>query len=135
MLDLKTGNFINGELWGKPTDSQLGFLVNGIVRHPSQLYEAALEGLLLFLVINWFARKPRLYGHVTGLFLILYGIFRFAVEFVRQPDAQFLGQSSLVESFSWMTRGQTLCIPMILLGFWFMRKSLQQLFDNSVSSS
>ncbi|MFQ3346045.1 MAG: phosphatidylglycerol:prolipoprotein diacylglycerol transferase, partial [Porticoccaceae bacterium] len=82
-----------------------------------------------------FARKPRLYGHVTGLFLILYGIFRFAVEFVRQPDAQFVGQSALVESFSWMTRGQTLCIPMIILGLWFTRKSFQRLLGNSMSSS
>ena len=101
----------------------------------SQLYEAALEGLVLFLIINWFARKPRLYGHVTGLFLILYGVFRFAVEFVRQPDAQFVGQSALVESFSWMTRGQTLCIPMIILGLWFTRKSVQRLLGKSVSSS
>ena len=135
----RLGNFIGQELYGRPTDAPWGMVFPAdpeqLARHPSQLYEAALEGLLLFLIINWFARKPRLYGHVTGLFLILYGMFRFAVEFVRQPDAQFLGQSALVESFSWMTRGQTLCIPMILLGLWFMRKSLQRLFDNSVSSS
>jgi phosphatidylglycerol:prolipoprotein diacylglycerol transferase len=79
---------------------------------------------VVFLIINWFARKPRLYGEVTGLFLVLYGVFRFMVEFVREPDAQFAGQSALLESFDWITRGQTLCIPMILLGLWFMRKTV-----------
>ena len=135
----RLGNFIGQELYGRPTDMPWAMVFPAdpeqLARHPSQLYEAALEGLVLFLIINWFARKPRLYGHVTGLFLILYGIFRFTVEFVRQPDAQFAGQSALVESFSWMTRGQTLCIPMIILGLWFIRKSFQRVLGNSVSSS
>ena len=59
-----------------------------------------------------------------GLFLIGYGVFRFIIEFVREPDAQFAGQTAMFEAFNWMTRGQTLCIPMILLGLWLMRKSL-----------
>jgi phosphatidylglycerol:prolipoprotein diacylglycerol transferase len=99
-----------------------------LARHPSQLYEAFLEGLVLFFIINWFARKPRLFGEISGLFLVLYGLFRFLVEFVRQPDPQFTDQSALLELLGWMTRGQTLCIPMILLGLWMMRKSLRLFF-------
>ena len=95
-------------------------------RHPSQLYEALLEGVLLFILVNWYARKPRQSGEVAGLFLLLYGCFRFTVEMVRQPDAQFLGQAALLESFNWMTRGQALCIPMILTGAWLMRHCLQR---------
>lgn len=131
----RIGNFIGQELYGRPTDVPWAMVFPAdpqqLARHPSQLYEAALEGLVLFFIINWYARKPRLYGEVTGLFLILYGTFRFMIEFVRQPDAQFVGQSALVESFNWMTRGQTLCIPMILLGLWFMRVSLRGLVGKS----
>ena len=131
----RIGNFIGQELYGRPTDVPWAMVFpvdpQQLARHPSQLYEAALEGLVLFFIINWYARKPRLYGEVTGLFLILYGTFRFMIEFVRQPDAQFVGQSALVESFNWMTRGQTLCIPMILLGLWFMRASLRGLVGKS----
>ena len=124
----RIGNFIGGELYGRATDVPWAMVFPSdptqLARHPSQLYEALLEGLVLFLIINWYARKPRLFGEVTGLFLVLYGFFRFMVEFVRQPDAQFIGQSGLIESLNWMTRGQTLCIPMILLGLWLMRKSI-----------
>ena len=131
----RIGNFIGQELYGRPTDAPWAMVFPAdpqqLARHPSQLYEAVLEGLVLFFIINWYARKPRLYGEVTGLFLILYGTFRFMIEFVRQPDAQFVGQSALVESFNWMTRGQTLCIPMILLGLWFMRASLRGLVGKS----
>ena len=102
-----------------------------LARHPSQLYEAALEGLVLFFILNLYAQKPRLYGSVAGMFLVFYGCFRFAVEFVRQPDAQFAGQPALLEAFNWMTRGQTLCIPMILLGLWFMRANVRKLFGQS----
>jgi phosphatidylglycerol:prolipoprotein diacylglycerol transferase len=105
-----------------------------LARHPSQLYEAALEGLVLFLIISWFARKPRLAGEVTGLFLVLYGFFRFMVEFVREPDAQFAGQSAIIESLNWMTRGQALCIPMVVLGLWFMRKTVQRLMARPVAN-
>jgi phosphatidylglycerol:prolipoprotein diacylglycerol transferase len=129
----RLGNFIGQELWGRPTDMSLGMLFPAdpeqLARHPSQLYEAFLEGLVLLVVINWYARKPRLFGETSGLFLILYGLFRFTVEFVRQPDPQFIDQSTLFEWFGWMTRGQTLCIPMILIGLWMMRKSLRQLID------
>ena len=125
----RIGNFIGQELYGRPTDVPWAMIFPAdpqqLARHPSQLYEAALEGLVLFFIINWYARKPRLYGEVTGLFLMLYGAFRFTIEFVRQPDAQFAGQSALMETFNWMTRGQTLCIPMILLGMWFMRASIR----------
>ena len=80
-------------------------------RHPSQLYQFALEGVLLFLVIWIYSRKPRPTMSVSGMFLLCYGIFRFFVEFFREPDSH-LG----FVAFSWMTRGQQLCVPMILLG-------------------
>lgn len=132
----RIGNFIGQELYGRPTDAPWGMLFPAdptqLARHPSQLYEAFLEGLVLFFIINWFARKPRLFGEVTGLFLVLYGVFRFMVEFVREPDAQFVGQQAMLESFNWMTRGQTLCIPMVLLGLWFMRKTVLRLASPSV---
>lgn len=131
----RIGNFIGQELYGRPTDVPWAMIFPAdpqqLARHPSQLYEAAFEGLVLFFVINWYARKPRLYGEVTGLFLILYGAFRFTIEFVRQPDAQFAGQSALMETFNWMTRGQALCIPMILLGIWFMRRSIRSMLGQS----
>jgi len=135
----RIGNFIGQELYGRPTDVPWAMVFPAdpqqLARHPSQLYEAALEGLVLFFIINWYARKPRLYGEVTGLFLILYGAFRFMIEFVRQPDTQFAGQSALLESFNWMTRGQTLCIPMVLLGLWFMRTSIRSMMGQSTGGS
>ena len=135
----RIGNFIGQELYGRPTDVPWAMVFPAdpqqLARHPSQLYEAALEGLVLFFIINWYARKPRLYGEVTGLFLILYGAFRFMIEFVRQPDTQFAGQSALLESFNWMTRGQTLCIPMVLLGLWFMRASIRSMMGQSTVGS
>ena len=135
----RIGNFIGQELYGRSTDVPWAMVFPAdpqqLARHPSQLYEAALEGLVLFFIINWYARKPRLYGEVTGLFLILYGVFRFMIEFVRQPDTQFAGQSALLESFNWMTRGQTLCIPMVLLGLWFMRVSIRSMMGQSTGGS
>ena len=135
----RIGNFIGQELYGRSTDVPWAMVFPAdpqqLARHPSQLYEAALEGLVLFFIINWYARKPRLYGEVTGLFLILYGAFRFMIEFVRQPDTQFAGQSALLESFNWMTRGQTLCIPMVLLGLWFMRTSIRSMMGQSTVGS
>ena len=135
----RIGNFIGQELYGRSTDVPWAMVFPAdpqqLARHPSQLYEAALEGLVLFFIINWYARKPRLYGEVTGLFLILYGAFRFMIEFVRQPDTQFAGQSALLESFNWMTRGQTLCIPMVLLGLWFMRASIRSMMGQSTGGS
>jgi phosphatidylglycerol:prolipoprotein diacylglycerol transferase len=107
----RIGNFINGELWGKPTDVPWGFLVNGQVLHPSQLYESALEGFLLFAILWWYSAKPRPYMAVSGLFLLLYGAFRFVVEFYRVPDAH-LGYLSL----GWVTMGQVLTVPMVAAG-------------------
>ena len=107
----RIGNFINGELWGKPTDLPWGFVVNGQVLHPSQLYEALLEGLVLFLILWFYSAKPRPYMAVSGLFLLGYGIFRFAVEFVRVPDAHL---SYLLAG--WVTMGQILSLPMIVFG-------------------
>ena len=107
----RIGNFINGELWGKPTDLPWGFLVDGQVRHASQLYEALLEGVVLFLVLWWFTARPRWRLAPSGLFLACYGTFRFLIEFVRVPDANlgYLG-------FGWVTMGQLLSLPMIVAG-------------------
>lgn len=107
----RIGNFINNELWGKPTDVPWGFLVDGEVRHASQLYEAALEGLVLFTVLWLFTSRPKPRLAPTGLFLLLYGVFRFAVEFVRLPD-----DNMGYVAFGWLTTGQILCIPMIVAG-------------------
>jgi phosphatidylglycerol:prolipoprotein diacylglycerol transferase len=107
----RIGNFINNELWGKTTDVPWGFLVEGEVRHASQLYEATLEGLVLFAVLWLYTARPRPRLAPTGLFLLLYGIFRFAVEFVRVPD-----ENMGYIAFGWLTTGQILCIPMIIAG-------------------
>jgi phosphatidylglycerol:prolipoprotein diacylglycerol transferase len=107
----RIGNFINGELWGKPTDLPWGFLVNGQVLHPSQLYEAALEGVVMFAIVWWFTSKPRFRLAPAGLFLALYGLFRFAVEFVRVPDAD-IGSIA----FGWLTMGQILSLPVLAAG-------------------
>jgi phosphatidylglycerol:prolipoprotein diacylglycerol transferase len=107
----RVGNFINGELWGKTTDLPWGFLVDGQVRHASQLYEALLEGLVLFLVLWWFTSRPRAQLAPSGLFLLLYGSFRFLIEFVRLPDAD-IGYLA----FGWLTMGQLLSLPMIVAG-------------------
>ncbi len=107
----RIGNFINGELWGKATDVPWGFNVNGTVLHPSMLYEAILEGFVLFVILWVFSSKERPYMSVSGLFLLLYGVFRFAVEFVRVPDSH-LGYLAM----DWLTMGQVLTLPMIILG-------------------
>jgi phosphatidylglycerol:prolipoprotein diacylglycerol transferase len=107
----RLGNFINGELWGRPTDVPWSFNVGGIGRHPSQLYEALLEGLVLFIILWTFSARPRPVMSVTGLFLLCYGVFRFAVEFYREPDAD-LGYLAL----GWVTMGQVLSLPMIVAG-------------------
>jgi phosphatidylglycerol:prolipoprotein diacylglycerol transferase len=109
----RMGNFINGELWGKPTspDAPWAVIVNGEPRHASQLYEAFLEGVVLFAVLWIYTKKPRPTMAVSGLFLILYGAFRIAVEFVREPDRQ-LGYVSL----GWITTGMLLSVPMVIAG-------------------
>jgi phosphatidylglycerol---prolipoprotein diacylglyceryl transferase len=107
----RIGNFINGELWGKPTDVPWAVIVDGTPLHPSQLYEATLEGLVLFVIVWWFTSKPRYRWAPSGLFLVCYGVFRFLVEFVRVPDAN---RGYLL--FDWVTMGQILSTPMILAG-------------------
>ena len=107
----RIGNFINGELWGKPTDLPWAFNINGVGLHPTQLYEALLEGLVLFVILWAYSSKPRPYMAVSGLFLLLYGVFRFTVEFWRVPDAH-LGYLWL----DWVTMGQILSAPMIIIG-------------------
>jgi phosphatidylglycerol:prolipoprotein diacylglycerol transferase len=112
----RLGNFINGELWGKPTNLPWAFGVPNaqgvlIPRHPSQLYEASLEGLMLFLILWWYTSTPRPRLAPTGLFLVLYGCGRFTVEWVRLPDANI---GYLVGD--WLTMGMLLTTPMILIG-------------------
>ncbi|HUO18571.1 MAG TPA: prolipoprotein diacylglyceryl transferase [Steroidobacteraceae bacterium] len=107
----RIGNFINSELWGKVTNVPWGFEVNGEVRHPSQLYEAGLEGLVLFSVLWWFTSRPRPRLAPSGLFLVIYGLARSLVEFVRVPD-EHIGYLA----GGWLTEGQVLSLPMILAG-------------------
>jgi phosphatidylglycerol:prolipoprotein diacylglycerol transferase len=107
----RIGNFINGELWGKPTDVPWAFKVGDQVLHASQLYEAALEGLALFLILWFFSAKKPPRMAVSGMFLLCYGVFRFFVEFYRVPDAHldYL-------AMGWVTMGQVLSAPMIIIG-------------------
>lgn len=142
----RLGNFIGAELWGKPTDGGWGVVfpdalpadlahadpgmlqqlhasgaLDRFARHPTQLYEALLEGLVLFAVLWWFSRKPRRRYAVSGLFALLYGLFRFAVEFVREPDAH-IGYLA----FGWLTMGQVLSLPLIAVGLfllWLSRRA------------
>lgn len=109
----RIGNFINGELWGKQTDFPWGMMLRpgGPAYHPSQLYEACLEGLVLFVILWWYSARPRPTMAVSGMFLVFYGLFRFVVEFVRMPDAA-LGYLA----FGWLTMGQVLSLPMIAAG-------------------
>ncbi|MEO1820097.1 prolipoprotein diacylglyceryl transferase [Pseudomonas sp.] len=115
----RIGNFINAELWGKATDLPWAMVFptdpEQLARHPSQLYQFALEGVALFTILWFYSRKPRPTKAVSGLFAICYGCFRFAVEFVRVPDEQ-LGYLA----FDWLTMGQLLCIPMIVFGALLM---------------
>jgi phosphatidylglycerol:prolipoprotein diacylglycerol transferase len=109
----RLGNFINGELWGRVTDLPWGMVFREAgpsPRHPSQLYEMALEGIALFALLWWFSSRPRPRMQVSALFLLGYGVFRFACEFTREPDA-FLGLLALG-----LTMGQWLSLPMILAG-------------------
>ena len=113
----RIGNFINGELWGRPASPDLPWAMifpqaqdGGISRHPSQLYEAGLEGLALFVVIWLYSRKPRPVGRTAALFALGYGAARFVSEYFREPDA-FLGLQALG-----LSRGQWLTLPLILAG-------------------
>jgi phosphatidylglycerol:prolipoprotein diacylglycerol transferase len=107
----RIGNFINGELWGKPAVTPWSFVVDGVARHPSQLYEFALEGVVMFAVLWTFARRARPTMAVSGLFALLYGTFRFLVEFVREPDAHIGYLYG-----DWLTMGQVLSLPLVAIG-------------------
>ena len=136
----RLGNFIGGELWGHTTTAPWGVVFRNALppeyaalpadalrrlhesgalepyaRHPSQLYQAFLEGLVLFFVLWWFSAKPRPRYAVSGVFALLYGVFRFAVEFVREPDAH-LGYLA----FGWLTMGQVLSVPLVVAGLWLL---------------
>ncbi len=112
----RVGNFINGELWGRAADPTLPWAMvfpqsgSWIARHPSQIYQFLGEGILLFFVLWWYARKPRAMGAVSGVFMMGYGSLRFIAEYFREPDAH-LGLLALG-----MSMGQWLCVPMVLVG-------------------
>ena len=139
----RIGNWIGGELWGKTTEGPWGVVfpnalpeqfrgvdaatlrglhesgaLEAFARHPSQLYQAFLEGLVLFAVLWWYSRRPRARYAVSGLFALGYGVFRFLVEFVREPDAH-LGYLA----FGWLTMGQVLSLPLVALGLFLLWKS------------
>ena len=119
----RIGNFINGELWGKVSDVPWAMIfpnAGPLTRHPSQLYEAMLEGVLLFLILWIYSAKPKPPGAVSGLFLLGYGFFRFVVEFVRVPDQQY-GYLLL----DWITMGQILSLPMIVIGLFITVRAFQ----------
>jgi phosphatidylglycerol:prolipoprotein diacylglycerol transferase len=114
----RMGNFINAELWGRVTNVPWAMIypkVDMLPRHPSELYECFLEGIVLFVIIWLYSAKPRPRMAISGLFLICYGVFRISLEFFRQPDPQ-LG----FIAFGWLTMGQLLSIPMIIAGIVFM---------------
>ena len=114
----RVGNFINGNLWGRPSDLPWAMVFPGageLPRHPSQLYQALLEGVALFALLWWFSRRPRPMMATSGLFLLAYAVFRSAAEFVRVPDRQY-GYLA----FDWLTMGQVLCVPMALAGAWLL---------------
>ena len=111
ILAVRVGNFINGELWGRPGDVPWAMLVDGVARHPTQLYEALLEGALLAAVLWWFTSKPRPQWAPSGPFLIMYASGRLIVEFWRLPDAHIGYLAG-----GWLTMGHVLTLPMLLAG-------------------
>lgn len=124
----RIGNFINAELWGRPTDVPWGMVfpyVDNLPRHPSQLYQFFLEGIVLFLVVWIYSAKPRPMGAVTGVFMVGYGVLRSIAEFYREPEAGFMGILTLG-----ITMGQWLSLPMILIGtgmlIWAYRQPVKQ---------
>ncbi|MBE0367353.1 prolipoprotein diacylglyceryl transferase [Pseudoalteromonas aurantia] len=133
LLAGRIGNFINGELWGRTTDVPWAFVFptgGPLPRHPSQLYEALFEGLVLFIMLIWFAKRPRPAGSVAGLFLLGYGIFRFCIEYFREPDAHIGLYGGVI------SQGQILSLPMVIAGAVLMawaykRQSLEQSQSNS----
>jgi phosphatidylglycerol:prolipoprotein diacylglycerol transferase len=116
ILAVRIGNFINGELWGKQTDVPWAFLVNDVPRHATQLYEAALEGLVLFVILWWYTARPRPRLAPSGLFLILYSVARIVVEFWRMPDEHLNEAAGGYLFGGWFTMGMLLSLPMLLVG-------------------
>lgn len=121
----RIGNFINGELWGRAADPSLPWAmvfpqVDTVPRHPSQLYQAGLEGVLLFFIVWWYASKPRKEGAISGVFMVGYGIFRTLGEFFREPDTGIFGHSYV------MSMGQWLSLPMILIGLYLIFRRSKQ---------
>ena len=128
---VRVANFINGELWGAPTDAPWGVVFEAagtMPRHPSQLYEALLEGAVMFVVLFILSRKvpPRPRGFFVGLFMLLYGVFRISIEFVREPDAHI----GYLLGTDWLTMGMVLSTPLVIAGIGFLifagRKRLPQ---------
>lgn len=122
----RMGNFINAELWGRVTSGPWGMVfptreAGPLPRHPSQLYEAALEGLLLFAILWIFSSKKRPRGAVAGVFALGYGVFRFIVEFAREPD-EHLG----FLAGGWLTMGMLLCLPMMALGAYLLARAYKK---------
>jgi phosphatidylglycerol:prolipoprotein diacylglycerol transferase len=113
---VRIGNFINGELWGKPTDVPWAFVVDDVPRHATQLYEAALEGVVLFTILWWFTSKPRPRMAPAGLFLTLYSMARLTVEFWRLPDVHMNPATGGYLFGGWFTMGMVLSLPMLLVG-------------------
>ena len=121
----RVGNFINSELLGRITNVPWGMIFpNGgpLPRHPSQLYESFAEGILLFIIVWFYAAKPRPRGMVSALFLCSYGVIRFICEFFREPDIQF----GFI-AFDWLTMGQLLSLPMIAIGIYMMIRGSRRL--------
>lgn len=143
LFSVRIGNFVGGELWGRISDvpwamifpnalpqqysievlrdMQASGALDGLARHPTQLYEAGLEGVTMFLLLWWFSNRPRPRYAVAGMFALLYGVFRFAVEFLREPDAHigFI-------AFDWLTMGMLLSLPLVAVGLlllWMSHRS------------
>jgi phosphatidylglycerol:prolipoprotein diacylglycerol transferase len=122
----RIGNFINGELWGRAADPSLPWAMvfpqsgTMIARHPSQIYQFLGEGILLFVVMWVYARKPHPIGAVSGVFMMGYGSLRFMAEYFREPDAH-LGLLALG-----MTMGQWLCVPMVVIGAWLCLRAIRR---------
>ena len=115
----RLGNFIGQELWGRPTDVAWAMVFPRdplqLARHPSQLYQFALEGILLFVIMMWFSSRERPVWSVAGVFALGYGCLRFIAEFFREPD-----QNIGFQALGWVTRGQLLSLPMIALGIYLI---------------
>jgi phosphatidylglycerol:prolipoprotein diacylglycerol transferase len=121
---VRIGNFLNGELYGRPTEGSWGFIFPtdpyGLARHPSQLYEAFFEGIILFFILMWIGSRNNKPGVLSGSFLVGYSLLRFVIEFFRQPDAH-MGFITLQ-----LSMGQLLSIPMLIIGLILLTKSLKK---------